>query len=261
MSHDENSTVLDLETELHTEHNEVEALSDAQAISASEVLAFLESHPTFFKEHAEVLSNIQLASTSTGNVISMAHWQTSVLRDKADQHKMRLEKLVSQAATNQRSYDKLLALGIRWLEQVEASALPAQTEADLRSAFALDAIQVMVWSDDARSLYYPAGTDWSDSVVIFANSLRAPYCGLCKGFQIEELLAKQTPSGQIASLTIVPLWGKRNTETLCIGVLLIGSEDPQRFTPDMGTHFLQNVGEMVGAALSRVRSPVHLSIV
>ncbi|AXF86252.1 hypothetical protein DTO96_101998 [Ephemeroptericola cinctiostellae] len=237
-----------------------EALSDAQVINASEVLAYLENNPHFFKEHAEVLANVQLASTTGGNVISMAHWQTNVLREKADQHKARLEKLLAQATNNQRSYDKLLALVIRWLEQTDASALPAQVEADVRRAFALDAIRIMVWSDDAKSLFYPVGNEWSDNVVIFANSLRAPYCGPCKGFEIEAQLAKQTVSGHIASLSIVPLWGKRMNEHVCVGVLLMGAEDVHRFTPDMATHFLQSIGEMAGAALSRVRSPVHLSI-
>lgn len=237
-----------------------EALSDAQAISDAEVLAYLESHPNFFHEHAEVLANVQLANATGGNVISMAHWQTNVLREKADQHKLRLEKLLAQAANNQRSYDKLLALVIRWLEQTDATSLPAQIENDLRRNFGLDAIRIMVWSDDAKALYYPAGSEWSDNIVIFANSLRAPYCGPCKGFEIEAQLAKQTASGQIASLSIVPLWGKRGTEHLCVGVLLMGAEDLHRFTPDMATQFLQSIGEMAGAALSRVRSPVHLSL-
>ncbi|TDR32147.1 DUF484 family protein [Hydromonas duriensis] len=237
-----------------------EALSDTQAINDSEVLAYLESHPNFFREHAEVLAKVQLVNATGGNVISMAHWQTNVLREKADQHKMRLEKLLAQATTNQRSYDKLLALVIRWLEQADASALPAQIESDLRRNFALDAIRILVWSDDANTLFYPAGGEWSDNIVIFANSLRAPYCGPCKGFEIEAQLAKQTPSGAIASLAMVPLWGKRDTEHVCVGVLLMGAEDVNRFTPDMATQFLNSIGEMAGAALSRVRSPVHLNL-
>ena len=58
------------------------------------------------------------------------------------------------------------------------------------------------------------------------------------------------------SLAIVPLWGQRAERFACIGVLLFGADDVQRFTPDMGTHFLHHIGIMAGAALSRVQAPV-----
>lgn len=79
----------------------------------------------------------------------------------------------------------------------------------------------------------------------------------CKGFEIERQLASQSPTGRIASLAIVPLWGQRGGRFACIGVLLFGADDAQRFTPDMGTVFLQQIGAMAGSALSRVQAPVR----
>ena len=96
--------------------------------------------------------------------------------------------------------------------------------------------------------------------MIVANSLRAPYCGPCKGFEIETALAKKSPTGQIASLAIVPLWGTVGGAHVCVGVLLLGDADATRFTPDMGTHFLQSIAHLAGSALSRVQSPVHLTL-
>ena len=232
-----------------------EALDDAPMMNAVEVIAYLQNHPDFFVEHAEALAGLPLPTTRDGNVVSMAHWQNNVLREKADQHQVRLEKLLAQAASNQQNHDKLLHLVSSWLGLIDANEVPLQIESDIRDAFRLDATQVIVWNESTRAIYHPAGQAWSDNVVIFANSLRAPYCGPCKGFEIETALAKKSPTGQIASLAIVPLWGTVGGAHVCVGVLLLGDADATRFTPDMGTHFLQNIGVMVGSALSRLQQP------
>ncbi len=234
----------------------VEALGGESPMRASEVLAYLQSHPEFFSNHADSLAKLSLPTQKNGNVISMANWQAHVLRDKADQHQARLEQLLVQATHNQKNHDKLFSLVSSWLSALTAEELPALIAEDLRSSFALDAVQVLVWDERTRAMLYPAAQGWSDSVVVFANSLRSPYCGACKGFEIEGLLAKQSPTGQVASLAIVPLWGLRGGRCECLGVLLFGADDAQRFTPDMGTQFLQHIGVMVGSALSRLQQPV-----
>jgi uncharacterized protein YigA (DUF484 family) len=36
------------------------------------------------------------------------------------------------------------------------------------------------------------------------------------------------------------------------GLLVLGSPDPTRYTAEMGTEFLQRIGEIAGGALSRL---------
>lgn len=234
----------------------VEALGGESALSVNEVLAYLHAHPEFFNQHADALARLPLPTKKNGNVISMANWQTHLLRDQADQQQARLEQLLVQATHNQKNHDKLFDLVAEWLSVRDADDLPLMIERDLRARFALDAVQVMVWDENHRTMFCPPLNEWPEHVVVFANSLRAPYCGSCKGFEIEAALAQQSPDGTIASLTIIPLWGKRIGRFECIGVLLFGARDPQRFTPEMGTNFLQHIGEMVGAALSRLSNAV-----
>ena len=237
----------------------VEALSGESPLQAHEVLAYLQAHPEFFNEHSDSLAQLSLPTQKNGNVISMANWQTHVLRDKVDQSKARLEQLLVQASHNQKNHEKLFNLVSKWLSVRSADELPDMISDDLREQFALDAVQVMVWDERNKIMFYPSLHTWSDNVVVFANSLRTPYCGACKGFEIEETLAKQSPTGKIGSLSIVPLWGKREVNGTarfeCLGVLLFGADDAQRFTPDMGTHFLQHIGEMAGSALARLQAP------
>ena len=39
----------------------------------------------------------------------------------------------------------------------------------------------------------------------------------------------------------------------CFGLLVLASGDPHRFASDMGTDFLERIGEITSAALSRLR--------
>jgi hypothetical protein len=51
----------------------------------------------------------------------------------------------------------------------------------------------------------------------------------------------------LRSFAYMPL--RANGQT--IGMLIIASEDAQRFYPEMGTIFLQRIADVVGAALSQ----------
>lgn len=51
----------------------------------------------------------------------------------------------------------------------------------------------------------------------------------------------------VRSLAIVAL--RREAQT--VGMLALGSEDPERFYPDMGTIYLVRIGELAAAALVR----------
>ncbi len=43
----------------------------------------------------------------------------------------------------------------------------------------------------------------------------------------------------------------------CFGVLAMASEDPQRFYPEMGTLYLERIGELLACALRRHLTPVR----
>ena len=85
----------------------------------------------------------------------------------------------------------------------------------------------------------------SDDVLSFAGSLTLPYCGVNAGFEASEWLGDPAA---VASLAMIPL---RHGER-CFGLLVLGSPDPTRYAADMGTEFLARIGDIAGAALSRL---------
>jgi hypothetical protein len=56
--------------------------------------------------------------------------------------------------------------------------------------------------------------------------------------------------GQASSLALVPL--RHDGIGAALGLLVLASPDPTRYTADMGTEFLARIGEVASAALTRL---------
>jgi uncharacterized protein YigA (DUF484 family) len=88
----------------------------------------------------------------------------------------------------------------------------------------------------------------ADAVKAFAANLHRPYCG--------SPWTDRTPlawfgeaAAHLRSMTQVPL---READGVCFGLLVMASEEPHRFYPELGTLYLERIGEMASAALLRV---------
>ena len=85
----------------------------------------------------------------------------------------------------------------------------------------------------------------------FAADLAQPYCGANTGTEaVRWMPANEGDSAPIASLALVPL--RRSSADPVFGLLALGSPDPTRYSADMATDFLARLGEVAGAALSRL---------
>ena len=91
----------------------------------------------------------------------------------------------------------------------------------------------------------------SDDAKSFASSLTQPYCGVNSGFEAVKWLEDPALAMSIA---LIPLReGPIGGSGAAFGMLVLASPDPQRFAGGMGTEFLEHIGELASAALSRLR--------
>jgi uncharacterized protein YigA (DUF484 family) len=97
----------------------------------------------------------------------------------------------------------------------------------------------------------------SDDVKSFATSLTAPYCGVNSGFEAAQWLTEPAAAQSLAmvALRVVPTAPQEGevTPAPAIGLLVLASPDAQRYHAGMGTDFLERIGELAGAALSRLQ--------
>lgn len=213
---------------------------------ANEIAAYLKSHPEFFEHYAELLAQIHIPSPHGGKAISITERQMGVLRDKVKQLEARLAELIRFGETNDAIAGKVHRLGVELQRATHLGAALETIYSHLRDAFTVPHSAIRIWgigrSDGAE--FAPV----DDGIKGFISFAKAPYCGTATGQAATAWLGES--GSHVRSVAQIPL---RESETgACIGMLLLASEEAQRFYPEMGTHYLGQIGDIVSAALLRV---------
>jgi len=220
-------------------------------ITEDDIANYLVNSPDFFERHAELLASVQLSSPHGNRAISLQERQAEMLRDKVKGVEHRIMDMIRIGNENVLIADKLH----RWTCQLFQSAnlidLPDLIVNEIKSEFVVPQVAIKVW--DVAKAY--AGENFalgvSDAAKDFASSLTVPYCGVNAGFESVGWLDDPTSA---LSLVMVPLrTGLVHQATPAFGMLVMASSDPQRFHAGMGTVFLDRIGELSSAALSRLR--------
>jgi uncharacterized protein YigA (DUF484 family) len=217
-------------------------------ITEEDIAEFLVLTPHFFERHADLLAGVQLTSPHGGRAVSLQERQAEMLRDKIKLLEQRLMELMRNGNENMLIADKLL----RWSRQLFLVArpvdLPAVLVSEIKSQFNVPQAALKVW--DVAEVYanesFAQGV--SDDVRSLAGSLSTPYCGVNAGFDAVRWLDEPEA---VASLALIPL--RANPAAPAFGMLILASPDSQRYQAGMATDFLERIGELGSAALSRVR--------
>ena len=139
--------------------------------------------------------------------------------------------------------EKMHRLSLALLKARSMEALLYVLENNLREDFEVPHVALRVWGMDS-SADLPEFSPVGASEIEIAESLTQPRCG---HHIASELLSWFGEAGEhLRSFALVPLYGEK-----AMGMLVLASEDPQRFAPDIGTLHLKRLGEWVAAALSR----------
>jgi uncharacterized protein YigA (DUF484 family) len=85
----------------------------------------------------------------------------------------------------------------------------------------------------------------------FVEKMSTPYTGHHAVYESQAWFGEAAP--HLKSFALVKL----ERDGLTFGVVALASEDTKRFYPEMGTLYLQRVGELVSHALWRFVTPVR----
>lgn len=216
-------------------------------MNAQEIALFLKDHPDFFLEHADVFADMRVPQPHGGQAISLADRQLLTVREKAKTMELRLAELIRHAKENEAIQDKLFAWVRTLLTERQDDRLPAVLTTSLADQFAVPMTAIRLWGLAPEHTQAPYAQGVSNDVRVFTNGLMAPFCGDNTGVEAAKWLGgEERPQ----SLALVPLRIGARPESF--GLLVLGSPDPDRFTPAMGTAFLARIGEVASAALSRL---------
>jgi hypothetical protein len=214
------------------------------------ILDYLREHPNLLVDHPEVLSGI-VVPHPTGAATSLVERQVSVLREQIRQLKNQLKDLIEIARENGELSERLHTLTEKLVQTDDLGSLLLTIKKTILSEFKADRVILRLFVDpvnDAPEAIF-TGNDWPKKP-LFEEALnkKQPISGRLNQQQNEALFADELP--EYSSSVLLPLEGK-NWQ----GLLAIGSQDPQRFSADMGTEILAQMADIVILALNPYAAP------
>ena len=218
-----------------------------QGITEADIADYLAASPGFFERHAELLSSVQLTSPHGQRAVSLQERQMEMLRDKIKGLEHRIIEMIRHGQDNMNVADKLHRWTRRLMLTANAADLPDVLIQELLDQFMIPQGAIRVWgaAEAFEGLGFAAAV--SDDIRSFASSLTVPYCGVNAGFEAAAWLDDPAAA---RSMALLPL--REETSPIAFGMLVLASPDPTRYTADMGTDFLERIGEVASAALTRL---------
>lgn len=216
-----------------------------EKLGAHEVAAWLRRHPNFLQQFPD-LSLSLVVPREEGSAASLASYQLEVLRDKNRELNRRLHELSGNAQENERLAVRTHQLTLALMRQDSAADTLRAMAASLAEDFNGDLVRLVVFEpvaglDDADWLQQ---IDADDARLRPFRDCLADGEPLCGRLQPEKhALLYGMRAEDVQSSALVPLPG--------VGLVAVGSGDPNRFFPGMGTLFLRMMGEALVTALAR----------
>lgn len=188
-----------------------------QVEQESLVAEWLKATPGFFERHANLLAEIQLKNPHGDRAISLQERQLSVLREQNQALNQRLSAMLNFGSQN----DKTQGLMIAWLKSLLLAKSPSDVREVITSGlgeiFGIESVKLM----DGKNLPH--------------------YCGSVEACDAS---LKDHLMGSEQSLVVVNL---PNVDAQ----LLLASNSKEKFMPDMGRFYLEQIAELADAAILR----------
>jgi uncharacterized protein YigA (DUF484 family) len=214
-------------------------------LDSNAVADYLLNNAHFFEEHAEVLAQVRLSSPLGGRTLSLQERQMDVLREKLKVMELRMAELMRIGQENDAITHKFQNWTRALLLARNDVDLPHTLTTGLQDVFGVPHVTLRLWGVAEQFAHTWFAAPVSEDSRLFSGSLTTPFCGGNNDFEAASWL-EDAPS--IQSVALLPL--RRDDTQEAFGLLVLGSPDANRFTSDMATDFLANIGQTASAALS-----------
>jgi len=224
------------------------AKDSAAAIDAAKIVEYLHAHPDFFEQHPELLTTLLMPKQTQGTT-SLAAYQLDVLREKNSQLLSKLSQLIQIAQENELLVQRVHLLSLRLIKARSLHETLQQIGASLQEDFHTDLLKLCFFDGPDLDAHRTAlAQAWllrapeSQAIAAMGDASRhkQSLCGRLRPEILEFLFAER--ASEVASAVLLPLDP--------VGLLAIGSSDPNRFHPGMGTVVLEMIAELLRNALS-----------
>lgn len=210
-------------------------------MKSEEVARYLKERPEFFEQYADLVADMHIPHPHGGRAISIGERQILSLREKNRALELRQEELVLTARDNETIDQRLHRLTLALIAARDFTAVTHALYFNLREDFSVPHVALRLWRKGARD-DAPEFAEVSAETRAFAASLAHPQCGAQAASDTAGWFGADP--AHLRSFAYIAL---RDENTF--GMLALASEDAQRFYPEMGTLYLQRLGEISAAIL------------
>lgn len=224
-------------------------------LSLHDVVAnYLRRNPDFLSEFPDVLESLQLSHAS-GTASSLIERQVSQLRKKNRELNQQLNRLMHVASENEQLMSRLHQLTLELMAIDDPGTFFQHLGRSLLEDFRADVVRICLFDRKIANL---AGEDvrWVDRhderLLEFQVHLEKDHtvCGRFIESKLDFLF--DSKARWVQSTALVPL-GENGVD----GMMAIGSSDPSRFYPGMGTLFLDLLADVISSSLDNSNPEEH----
>ncbi|MCW9014912.1 MAG: DUF484 family protein [Gammaproteobacteria bacterium] len=225
---------------------QAQSKQNEQQLDEQQVIDYLMQNPDFFLRNSLLLADMEIPH-ETGTAVSLIERQVFLLREKNRHFDQKLREMVDAVHDNQRLNSSLQRLAINLFMNDGLDDVIAMVNNELRNELGTDCSVIRLLTEDKALLekqperYLLKSDEQLDSFGKLIDEKRIQ-CGRMTDEQIAFLF--QDDCQIIGSAAVIPL---ADAETY--GVIGLGSKDEQRYHPGMGTDFLQQLADLVSAAM------------
>jgi uncharacterized protein YigA (DUF484 family) len=209
---------------------------------------YLTRHPNFFNDFPTLLADLHIPHPHGTHAVSMSERQLIAMRDKVRMLENKLAELIQFGEENDGISEKLHALALALVTATQPQDIVAALAIHLRDGFAVPHHALRAWTltgDPMPGLDEPVSQAVRDSVAAMPH----PVCGPLAVSAASDWFGEISP--HLRAFACIPL--RPSAGAAPIGLLVLASEEANRFYPGMGTLYLDRLSQLVGTALVRMQ--------
>lgn len=211
---------------------------DSAASESQQIADWLAAHPDFFNAHPRLLTELDVPHPHGTHTVSLAERQLIAMRERVRQIESRHAELLRFGEENDAISAKLHELACALMKCATRVDIAAELALHLAERFAVPHHVLRVWAWDP-----PA-----EPIVATLAALGKPACGALALDAASDWFGEVSP--HLRSFATIPL--AAGADAAPLGVLVLASEEDQRFYSGMGTLYLERLGQLLAACLARV---------
>lgn len=209
---------------------------DPNTLSDSAVEAYLLEHPEFFKDKAELLTQLSLPHGGHG-AVSLVERQQAALRERNVELRHQLGELTRVAEDNDKRFHLTSVLVQDLIQAGSKDALKQSFERHIKDGFG-NAYAGLKWFDSSDAL------DAAKATLGSLINTGKPFTGALREVEMRFLFGPAAIAGSACIVTL----GDKTPE----GVIALGSKSANDFGSDTGTLFIEHVASVINSLAARL---------